>query len=95
MLFGPRTPRIQYPGNDSGQVWLKLAQWFQRRRFLKKFTTDDGRRRTDDGRKVMAKAHPGLWPGELKMKNIKILKILRKKGNNSQTGSQIFFKIAG
>ena len=32
----------------------------------------DGRRtdgRTDDGRKVMAKAHPGLWPGELKKDN--------------------------
>jgi hypothetical protein len=43
--------------DDSGQVWLKLAQWFQRRRFLKKFT---------DGRQVMAIAHTGelkmLWP---------------------------------
>jgi hypothetical protein len=34
--------------DDSGQVWFKLAQWFQRRRFLKKFT---------DGRQVMAIAH--------------------------------------
>jgi hypothetical protein len=32
------------PKDDSGQVWFKLAQWFQRRRFLKKFrrTTSDG-----------------------------------------------------
>jgi hypothetical protein len=28
------------PKDDSGQVWFKLAQWFQRRRFLKKFTSD-------------------------------------------------------
>ena len=40
--------------DDSGQVWIKLAQWFQRRRFLKKF-----RRKTDDGRQVMAIAHTG------------------------------------
>ena len=33
--------------DDSGQVWFKLAQWFQRRRFLKKFT--DGRRMPRDG----------------------------------------------
>jgi hypothetical protein len=33
--------------DDSGQVWFKLAQWFQRRRFLKKFT--DGRRMPSDG----------------------------------------------
>jgi hypothetical protein len=26
------------PKDDSGQVRFKLAQWFQRRRFLKKFT---------------------------------------------------------
>jgi hypothetical protein len=25
------------PKDDSDQVWFKLAQWFQRRRFLKKF----------------------------------------------------------
>jgi hypothetical protein len=40
------------PKDDSGQVWFKLAQWFQRRRFLKKFTDDDGRQ-------VMAIAHTG------------------------------------
>jgi hypothetical protein len=42
---------ITFKGNplrdDSGQVWLKLAQWFQRRRFLKKFT--DGRQMPIDG----------------------------------------------
>jgi hypothetical protein len=32
---------MEPPKDDSGQVWFKLAQWFQRRRFLKKFT--DGR----------------------------------------------------
>jgi hypothetical protein len=35
------------PNDDSVQVWFKLAQWFQRRRFLKKFT--DGRRTPSDG----------------------------------------------
>jgi hypothetical protein len=34
------------PKDDSGQVWFKLAQWFPRRRFLKKFT--DGRRMPSD-----------------------------------------------
>jgi hypothetical protein len=29
------------------QVWFKLAQWFQRRRFFKKIT--DGRRMSSDG----------------------------------------------
>ena len=38
------------PKDDSGQVWFKLALWFQRRRFLKKFT---------DGHQVMATAHTG------------------------------------
>ena len=38
------------PKDDSGQVWFKLALWFQRRRFLKKFT---------DKRQVMAIAHTG------------------------------------
>ena len=28
----------KYPGDDSDQVWFILAQRFQRRRFLKKFT---------------------------------------------------------
>ena len=52
--------------DDCGQVWFQLAQWFLRRRFLKKFTpttedddddddTDDDD--ADDGRQVMAKAH--------------------------------------
>jgi hypothetical protein len=41
---------IYFFNYDSGQVWFKLAQWFQRRRFLKKFT---------DGRHVMAIAHTG------------------------------------
>jgi hypothetical protein len=27
------------PKDDSGQVWFKLARWFQRRRFLKNFTS--------------------------------------------------------
>ena len=38
------------PKDNSGQVWFKLAEWFQRRRFLKKFT---------DGWQVMAIAHTG------------------------------------
>jgi hypothetical protein len=40
------------PKDDGVQVWFKLAQWFQRRTFLKKFT--DGRRTP-----VMAIAHTG------------------------------------
>jgi hypothetical protein len=28
------------PKDDSGQVWFKLTQWFQRRRFLKKITDE-------------------------------------------------------
>jgi hypothetical protein len=56
---GHRTKFLrEHPKNDSGQVWFKLAQWFQRRRFLKKFT--DGRRMPDDGRQVMAIAHMTL-----------------------------------
>ena len=44
------------------QVWLKLAQWFWRRRWkCEKFTDrrTDGRtdRQTDDGRQVIRKAH--------------------------------------
>ena len=44
------------------QVWLKLAQWFWRRRWkCEKFTDGqtDGRtdRQTDDGRQVIRKAH--------------------------------------
>ena len=35
------------PKDDSGQVRFKLAQWFQRRRFLKKFT--DRRQTPSDG----------------------------------------------
>jgi hypothetical protein len=44
--------KMEPPKDDSGQVWFKLAQWFQRRRFLKKFT---------DGHQVMAIAHMTLW----------------------------------
>jgi hypothetical protein len=39
----------RHPSNDSDQVWFPLVKYFQRRRFLKKFKTDD-----DDGRQVMA-----------------------------------------
>jgi hypothetical protein len=51
------------PKDDSGQVWFQLAQWFQKRRFLKKLT--DGRR--------MAIAHTG----ELKTHLLKEKKSLR------------------
>jgi hypothetical protein len=34
---GHRTSLLKgTPKDDSGQVWFKLSQWFQRRRFLKK-----------------------------------------------------------
>ena len=51
-IFG-RGPSKDY----STKVWLQLAQWFLRRRLKCEMLTD-GRRPTDDGRKVM--------PGELK-----------------------------
>ena len=45
------------PSNDhSWAVWLQLTQWFLRRR-LKCEMLIDGRRTTDDGRKVMTIAH--------------------------------------
>jgi hypothetical protein len=40
----------RHPSDDSDQVWFPLVLYFQKRRFLKKFTTYD-----DDGRQVMAK----------------------------------------
>jgi hypothetical protein len=46
----PRWPPLLKIENFSNGVWFKLDQWFQRRRFLKKFT---------DGRQVMAIAHTG------------------------------------
>jgi hypothetical protein len=45
------------PSKDhSTKVWLQLAQWFLRRRLKCEMLTD-GRRTTDDGRKVMTIAH--------------------------------------
>ena len=49
ILDGERGYRTK---DDSGQVWFKLDQWFQRRRFLKSL-------QTDDGCQVMAIAHTG------------------------------------
>jgi len=46
--------QTRYTKDDCGQVWFKLAMWFQRRRFLKKLRTLDD---DDDGCIVMAKAH--------------------------------------
>ena len=46
----------RHPSDDSDQVWFPLVLYFQRRRFLKRFTTYDG-----DGRQVMAIAHMTLW----------------------------------
>ena len=45
------------PSKDhSTKVWLQLAQWFLRRKLKCEMLTD-GRRTTDDGRKVMTVAH--------------------------------------
>jgi hypothetical protein len=41
----------------SYQVSVHLAEGFQRRRLKCEKLTDDGRRTTDDGRQVIAKAH--------------------------------------
>ena len=54
------------PSKDhSTKVWLKLVPWFLRRRLKCEMLTD-GRRTTDDGRKVMTIAHMAKRPGELK-----------------------------
>jgi hypothetical protein len=37
-LYGNDAYMIHF--HDSGQVWFKLALWFQRRRFLKNLQTD-------------------------------------------------------
>jgi hypothetical protein len=39
----------RHPSDDSDQVWFPLVLYFQRRRFLKKFTTYDGLRTPSDG----------------------------------------------
>ena len=52
------TPETRYPEDDRGQVWFKLVQWLQRRRFFRKFT-------------VMVIAHMAFWPGKLKTKKEK------------------------
>jgi hypothetical protein len=54
-VISPFHQILEPPKDDSGQVWFELAQWFQRRRFFKKFT--DRRRTTNAGRQVMAIAH--------------------------------------
>jgi hypothetical protein len=55
----------RHPSDDSDQVWFPLVLYFQRRRFLKKFTTYDRRQ-------VMAIAHMTLWAGELKKTNTQL-----------------------
>ena len=47
------------PKDDSGQVWFKLAQWFQEKIFFKSLD--------DDGCQMMAIAHTGVgtsWQAE-------------------------------
>ena len=44
----------RHPSDDSDQVWFPLVKYFQRRRFLKKFTTYHGRQ-------VIAIADLTLW----------------------------------
>jgi hypothetical protein len=46
------TPETRYPEDDRGQVWFKLVQWLQRRRFFRKFT-------------VMVIAHMAFWPSNM------------------------------
>ena len=65
------------PKDDSGQVWFKLAQWLQRRRFLKKFT---------NGCQVMAIPHMTLWVRWAKKKK-------KKRGGGSGHESQKIKKI--
>ena len=58
MLVGARHHRTKFEtrhlSDDSDQVWFQLVYYFQRRRFLKKFTTYDGSQ-------VMAKAHMAFF----------------------------------
>ena len=49
------------PKDHPCQVWFNSVQGFQRRRFK-----CESLRRTTDGRD--GKSSPGLWPGELKIK---------------------------
>jgi len=44
----------RHPKNDSVQLWFKVALQFQRRRFVKRFTTMDGCQ-------VIAKTCMTLW----------------------------------
>ena len=50
-----KTPDTILKGDHSTKVWLKLAQWFQRRRLKCELWTDDGQRTTDDGQTTDAK----------------------------------------
>jgi hypothetical protein len=61
------TFETRHPSDDSDQVWFQLVWQFQRKRFLKKFTTYDGRTDTE-GRRTPSddKSSHDLWPGELK-----------------------------
>ena len=58
----------RHPSDDSDQVWFPLGQYFQRRRFLKKFTMYDARQ-------VMAIAHMTLWVRWAKKKRLFVLLI--------------------
>ena len=71
--------------DHSTKVWLQLAQTFLRRRLKCEMLTD-GRRTTDDGRKVMAIAHMTQRPVDLKIsiKNIHVLQFSRICQNNPQ-----------
>jgi hypothetical protein len=65
----------RHPSDDSDQVWFPLVKYFQRRRFLKTFTTYDGR--TDDERRRRTpsdgnNSHDPLGSGELKTDSLKM-----------------------
>lgn len=57
--------------DDSCQIWLKLARWFQR--FFKKFTSDERHQ-------VMAKVHMTLWI-RLAKNHLKYLKKISQKNS--------------
>jgi hypothetical protein len=50
VVVRPHNFETRHPSDDSDQVWFPLVLYFQRRRFLKKFTTYDGRTTTTDAK---------------------------------------------
>jgi len=77
------------PKIDSGQHCLKLVQWFQNRRFLKKYTKDKGWRNDNEGCHVMTKSHMVFYKRLNECKNVKMSTNLQNLQN-----IELIFKIS-